>query len=212
MSRHRPLSREEEIANSITHGVGLLASLIAFPVLVASALTRGDALLVLGCTIFAVTLVALYGASTVYHALRPSRAKQILRVVDHVAIYLLIAGTYTPFALGVLRGAWGWTLFAIVWGLAGLGIVFKTVAGFRFPRLSTVLYLGMGWLAVVALKPLASALPGAGLIWLLAGGLLYTGGVIFYARDYKRYHHTVWHLFVLGGSGCHFLAIWLYAT
>jgi len=212
MSRDRPLSRGEEIANSITHGVGLLGSLIAFPVLVISALSRGDALLVLGCSIFAVTLVALYAASTVYHALPQSRAKQVLRVVDHVAIYLLIAGTYTPFTLGILRGTWGWTLFAIVWGLAALGVLFKTVAGFRFPRLSTFLYLGMGWLAVVAFKPLAVALPGAGLAWLIAGGLLYTGGVIFYAQDYKRYHHTVWHLFVLGGSACHFLAIWLYAT
>jgi hemolysin III len=211
MAHHRPLTRAEEIANALTHGVGLLASLVALPVLVVTALARGDALLVIGYSVFGATLVALYAASTIYHALPPSRAKQLFRVVDHVAIYLLIAGSYTPFTFGVLRGAWGWTLSGIVWTLAVVGILFKTMLGFRFPRLSTLLYLAMGWVAVVAFKPIAAAVPGAGLAWIIAGGLLYTSGVVFYQRDYRMWHHTVWHLFVLAGSSCHFVAVWRYA-
>lgn len=212
MAHERPLTRAEELANALTHGVGLLASLVALPVLVVTALARGDALLVMGFSVFGATLVALYAASTIYHALPPSRAKQLFRVVDHVAIYLLIAGSYTPFTFGVLRGAWGWTLSGIVWSLAVVGILLKTTVGFRFPRLSTVLYLTMGWVAVVAFKPLAAALPMAGLGWIVAGGLLYTGGVVFYQRDYRMWHHTVWHLFVLAGSACHFVAVWRYGA
>ncbi|HWA59371.1 MAG TPA: hemolysin III family protein [Gemmatimonadales bacterium] len=212
MAHERPLTRAEEVANALTHGVGLLASLVALPVLVVTALARGDALLVMGFSVFGATLVALYAASTIYHALPPSRAKQLFRVVDHVAIYLLIAGSYTPFTFGVLRGAWGWTLSGIVWSLAVVGILLKTTVGFRFPRLSTVLYLTMGWVAVVAFKPLAAALPMAGLGWIVAGGLLYTGGVVFYQRDYRMWHHTVWHLFVLAGSACHFVAVWRYGA
>lgn len=212
MAHERPLTRAEELANALTHGVGLLASLVALPVLVVTALARGDALLVMGFSVFGATLVALYAASTIYHALPPSRAKQLFRVVDHVAIYLLIAGSYTPFTFGVLRGAWGWTLSGIVWSLAVLGILLKMTVGFRFPRLSTVLYLTMGWVAVVAFKPLAAALPMAGLGWIVAGGLLYTGGVVFYQRDYRMWHHTVWHLFVLAGSACHFVAVWRYGA
>ena len=212
MAHKRPLTRAEEIANALTHGLGLLGSIVALPVLVVTALAKGDALLVVGYSVFGATMVALYAASTIYHALPPSRAKQLFRVVDHVAIYLLIAGSYTPFTFGVLRGAWGWTLSGIVWSLAIVGILLKTTVGFRFPRASTVLYLSMGWLAVVAAKPLAAAVPGAGLAWIIAGGLLYTGGVVFYARDYRPWHHTVWHLFVLGGSACHFVAVWRYAV
>ena len=212
MAHERPLTRAEEVANALTHGVGLLASLVALPVLVVTALARGDALLVMGFSVFGATLVALYAASTIYHALPPSRAKQLFRVVDHVAIYLLIAGSYTPFTFGVLRGAWGWTLSGIVWSLAVVGILLKTTVGFRFPRLSTVLYLTMGWVAVVAFKPLAAELPVAGLPWIVAGGLLYTGGVVFYQRDYRMWHHTVWHLFVLAGSACHFVAVWRYGA
>jgi hemolysin III len=212
MAHHRPLTRGEEIANALTHGLGLLGSLVALPVLVVTALARGDALLVAGFSVFGATLVALYAASTIYHALPPSRAKQLFRVVDHVAIYLLIAGSYTPFTFGVLRGAWGWVLSGIVWSLAVVGILLKTTVGFRFPRLSTLLYLLMGWVAVVAFKPLATAIPGAGLGWIVAGGLLYTGGVVFYQRDYRMWHHTVWHLFVLAGSCCHFVAVWRYGA
>lgn len=212
MAHSRPLTRAEEVANALTHGLGLLGSIVALPVLVVTALAKGDALLVVGVSVFGATMVALYAASTIYHALPPSRAKQLFRVVDHVAIYLLIAGSYTPFTFGVLRGAWGWTLSGIVWSLAIVGILLKTTVGFRFPRASTVLYLSMGWLAVVAARPLAAALPGAGLAWMVAGGLCYTGGVVFYARDYRPWHHTVWHLFVLGGSACHFVAVWRYAV
>ncbi len=208
----RLLSLGEEIANSLTHGVGLVASLIGMPVLVIAAAGRGDALGVLGCSVFAASLIALYAASTIYHAWPHSPAKQVLRVVDHVAIYLLIAGTYTPFTLGVLRGTWGWTLFGVVWSLAALGILFKTVLGFRYPRASTLFYVAMGWLAVVAIEPMTSRMPLAGLGWLAGGGLLYTAGVAFYAWERQRYSHAIWHLFVLGGSVCHFFAVLWYAA
>jgi hemolysin III len=173
---------------------------------------RGDAALVVGCSVFAASLIALYAASTLYHAVRPSRAKQLLRVVDHVAIYLLIAATYTPFTLGVLRGAWGWMLFGLVWSFAALGIVFKTVLGMRYPRASTAFYLAMGWLAVVAVRPIVAQVPFPGLVWIAAGGLLYTGGVVFYVLEHRRYSHAVWHVFVLGGSVCHFFAVLWYAA
>jgi hemolysin III len=212
MHQERALSLAEEIANSVTHGIGLVASLVGLPVLVVAAAGRADAMHVVGCSVFAACLVALYAASTVYHALPPSRAKQVFRVLDHAAVYLLIAGTYTPFTLGVLRGAWGWTLFGIVWGLAALGILFKTLLGMRYPRVSTLFYLLMGWLAVIAIRPLTMRMPAAGLGWLIAGGLLYTGGVAFFAWERQRHSHTVWHLAVLGGSICHFFAVLWYAA
>ena len=212
VTQRRPQSLREERANALTHGFGLTASLVGLPPLLQAASTHGATLQVVACGIFAVSLVLLYAASTIYHALPASRAKQVLRVVDHVAIYLLIAGSYTPFTIGVLRGTWGWTLFWLVWGLAGLGILHKTLLGFRFPRLSTIMYLGMGWLAVVAIGPLSRTLPPAGLAWLVAGGLCYTAGVAFYVRDHLRYHHAAWHLLVLAGSACHYTAIYRYAT
>lgn len=212
MRTHRPQSRREEWWNALTHGVGLAASVIGLPALILVASARGDRLEVIACTVFALSLVTLYAASTIYHALPSSPAKRVLRVIDHVAIYLLIAGSYTPFTLGVLRGAWGWTLFGVVWALAGLGILHKTVLGFRYPRLSTSMYVGMGWLAVVAIVPLARALPAAGLLLLVAGGLSYTAGVLLYVRDHKPYRHAIWHLFVLAGSGCHYAAVLLFAT
>jgi hemolysin III len=211
VTTRRPPSLGEEIANSVTHGVGLLASLVAAPVLIFVA-ARGDAWQVVGSTVFAVTLVAMYAASTLYHSLPPSRAKRVFRILDHGAIYLLIAGTYTPFTLGVLRGAWGWSLFGLVWALAITGVVLKSVRGFRHPRVSTGVYLLMGWLVVVAIKPMMASLPLAGQLWLLAGGLAYTGGIVFYILDHKRYVHAVWHLFVLGGSSCHFVAVLLYSA
>src|SRR4029453_10155330 len=157
----RRLSVAEELANSVIHALGLVASLVALPVLVVAAAGRADAMHVVGCSVFAASLIALYAASTIYHALPPSRVKQVFRVLDHVTIYLLIAGTYTPFTLGVLRGAWGWTLFGIVWSLAAAGIVWKTLLGLRYPRGSTVLYLMMGWLAVVAIRPITAQVPAA---------------------------------------------------
>ena len=211
MKHERLLSLEEEIANSLTHGAGLIAFTFGLPILVATAARRGDAMQVIGCAVFALCLVLLYAASTVYHALPHSRAKQLFRTLDHVAIYLVIAGSYTPFLLGVLRGPFGWTLFAVVWGLAALGILHKVLLGMRFPRASTAFYLGMGWLAVVAIGPITQRVPSEGLAWLAAGGLLYTVGVVFYAWKRLRYGHAIWHLFVLGGSACHFVAVLRYA-
>jgi hemolysin III len=203
----RPLTRGEEIANSVTHGAGLLASLVAFPVLVAVAARRFGTPEVVGAAVFASSLVALYLVSTLYHALRPSRAKQVLQKLDHTAIYLLIAGSYTPFTLGVLRGPWGWTLLSLVWAIAGTGIALEFTFGKRVHRLAVGLYVAMGWLVVVAAKPLLASVPWPGLAWLAAGGLLYTSGIGFYAARRVRYAHTVWHLFVLAGSACHFVAI-----
>ncbi|HMM34097.1 MAG TPA: hemolysin III family protein [Thermoanaerobaculia bacterium] len=204
----RTLTRGEEIANSVTHGVGLLASVVAFPFLVMTAAQRWGAPEVIGAAVFAATLVALYLVSTLYHALRPSRAKQVLQKLDHAAIYLLIAGSYTPFTLGVLRGTWGWTLLSLVWAIAGTGIALEFALGKKVHKVAVALYVVMGWLVVVAVKPLLAAVPWPGLAWLVAGGLLYTGGVAFYAAKRVRYAHAVWHLFVLAGSACHFVAIW----
>ena len=203
----RTLTKGEEMANSVTHGVGFVASVVAFPFLVVAAARRWGAPEVVGASVFASTLVALYLVSTLYHSVRPSRAKQVLQQLDHTAIYLLIAGSYTPFTLGVLRGPWGWTLLALVWAIAGTGIALEFAFGKKVHRLAVGLYVAMGWLVVVAAKPLISAVPWPGLAWLLAGGLFYTGGVAFYAAKRVRYAHAVWHLFVLAGSACHFVAV-----
>lgn len=197
----------EEIASSISHGFALLASIAALPVLVVSALRQHDPWHVVGVSIFGATLIVLYAASTLYHATRTPRAKRILRVFDHGAIYLVIAGSYTPFTLGVLRGPWGWSLLVAIWALALTGIALKAGLGFRFPKLSTALYLLMGWLVVLAIRPLLARMSTAGLLWLLSGGLCYTLGVLFYAWKRLRYAHFIWHLFVFGGSVCHFFAI-----
>jgi hemolysin III len=202
----------EEIANSVSHSVGCLAALVATPFLVLAAVRRGDSIAIVGASVFAGTTVLLYLASTLYHALPRNRAKRVFRVIDHSAIFLLIAGTYTPFTLGVLRGAWGWTLFGIVWGLAVLGVTLKCVGGIRYPRLSTVLYVGMGWLALIAIRPLWLHVPVAGWLWLIGGGLAYTAGIAFYAADRVRYGHFVWHMFVLTGTVCHFFAVLWYAV
>jgi hemolysin III len=202
----------EEIANSVSHAVGCLAALAATPFLVLAAVRRGDSIAIVGASVFAGTTVLLYLASTLYHALPRNRAKRVFRVIDHSAIFLLIAGTYTPFTLGVLRGAWGWTLFGIVWGLAVLGVTLKCVGGIRYPRLSTVLYVGMGWLALIAIRPLWLHVPVAGWLWLIGGGLAYTAGIAFYAADRVRYGHFVWHMFVLTGTVCHFFAVLWYAV
>ena len=209
----RPQSLGEEIANSVSHGAGFLASVAALPLLVMADARRHDPWQVVAAAIYASTLVLLYGASTLYHAVPArSHAKQVLRVVDHSAIYLLIAGTYTPFALGALRGPWGWSLLGTIWALALAGIALKAGLGFRYPRLSTAVYLLMGWLVVIAVRPLAVAVGPAGLAWLFAGGVLYTAGVLFYTRPRMRYAHLVWHLFVLGGSACHLVAVAGYAN
>ena len=208
----RPQSLGEEIANSASHAIGLMASVAAVPFLLVMALRRGSAWTVVGVSVFAATTILLYLASTVYHAMPPNRAKRVCQVIDHSAIFLLIAGTYTPFTLGVLRGAWGWTLFGLVWGVAIIGVMLKAMRGVGHPRLSTSLYLGMGWLALVAARPLALQVPVPGLLWLLAGGLAYTLGVAFFATDRVRYNHFVWHLFVLAGTTCHFFAVLWYSA
>ncbi len=197
----------EEIANSVSHGVGLVASVVAVPFLILAAVEGGEAAAVVSASIFGLTLVMVFLTSTLYHAVTHPGAKPVLQIIDHGAIYLLIAGTYTPFTLGVLRGGWGWTLFGIVWGLGLTGIILKIVSGVRYPRLSIVLYLAMGWLVVIAIKPLWETLPTGGLLWLLAGGLAYTGGVVFYAADRLRYAHLIWHLCVIAGATCHFIAV-----
>jgi hemolysin III len=202
----------EEIANSVSHGVGFLAALVASPFLVLAAAQRGGLLAVVGASVFAGTMAALYLASTLYHALPRNKAKRVFRVLDHSAIFLLIAGTYTPFTLGIMRGAWGWTLFGVVWVLAALGVILKSVGGIRYPRLSTTLYIGMGWLALIAIRPLSVHVPVAGLVWLIAGGVAYTAGIAFYAAERVRYGHFVWHMFVLTGTVCHFFAVLWYAV
>ena len=210
---HRPQSLGEEIANSVTHGVALLGGFATLAVLVLTAGGQRDRWRLVGGIVFGVTLVVLYLASTLYHALPAGRAKRVLRVLDHSAIYLLIAGTYTPFTLGVLRGPWGWALLGTIWTLALLGIVAKSTLGFRFPRLSTVLYVAMGWLALIAIRPLVAHVPPEGLAWLFAGGVCYTAGVAFYANDTRlRYGHALWHLFVVAGSCCHVVAVLWYAS
>lgn len=210
--QERPQSLGEEIANSVSHGIGLLAALVAFPVLVIAALQRGDVAGIVGASVFATTVVLLYLASMLFHALPGSRAKRIFQVLDHAAIYLLIAGTYTPFTLGVLRGAWGWTLFGLVWGLAVAGIVLKAIGGVRYTTVSTWVYLGMGWLILIAAEPAWTLVPKWGLFWLLAGGIAYTVGVAFFAAERIRYFHFVWHLFVVTGTTCHFIAVLRYAA
>jgi hemolysin III len=211
--RHRDAqSAGEEIANSVSHGVGLMAAIAATPVLIHSALARGRLPDTIGATVFAVTIILLYLASSLYHALPPGKAKRVFRILDHSAIFLLIAGTYTPFTLGVLLGAWGWTLLSLIWGLALIGITLTALAGTSHPGLSTALYLGMGWLVLVAARPLWLGVPLAGLLWLSGGGLAYTAGVLFLSAKRMPYRHFVWHLFVLAGSFCHFVAVLAYAA
>ena len=201
----------EEIANAVSHGIGFLAILAATPFLLAAAWRHGGVASILGASLFAGSAALLYLASTLYHAVAPRR-KGFFRMLDHLAIFFLIAGTYTPLALGPLKGTLGWAVFAIVWLLAFVGVLFKVFARFRFPYVSTAMYIGMGWLAVFIIRPLAAHLPLGGLLWLVAGGLAYTAGVLFYHWERMRYSHLVWHLFVLAGTGCHFVAILRYAT
>jgi hemolysin III len=197
----------EELANSISHGIGLCAALIGAPILLLEA-RRGSPGFFLGTVIFVVTVSMLYLGSTLYHAWPQRPGKSILQVVDHSAIFLLIAGTYTPFTLGPLRGFWGSGMLALVWALAIFGVFLKTTRGpSRHPKLSMTLYLGTGWLALIAARPMTLAIPFPALFWLVAGGLAYTTGVFFFINQRLRYSHFIWHLFVLTGSSCHFLAV-----
>lgn len=203
-----PQSLREELVNAWTHGVGALAAVIGGILLVGVAMIGGDVRQIAGAIAFSVALILLYVASTLYHAVRDPVLRTRLKVLDHCAIFLLIAGTYTPFTLISLDGAWGWSLFGVIWGLATVGILFKLFFTGRFRILSTFLYIGMGWAVVVAYRPLVEALSGTTLAWLVAGGLAYTIGTVFYLNRRIPFSHGIWHLFVLLGSVCHFAAVY----
>jgi hemolysin III len=196
-----------ELLNSLTHGVAAALAIAALVVMIVFAAIEGQARHVTSVTLFGSMLVIMYMMSTLYHAFRSPRVKKVFRILDHSAIFLLIAGTYTPFCLVTLQGAWGWTIFGIVWGLAALGVTFKAVFGPRWEILSTLLYLAMGWLIVIAIAPLWRAMPAGGLFWLFGGGVFYSVGIIFYAWDRPPYCHAIWHLFVLAGSAAHVVAV-----
>ncbi len=200
----------EEIANSVTHGIGAGLSIAWLTLLVALAVLYGNVYQIVSFSIYGATLIILYLASTLYHSFQYPRVKRVFRVIDHASIFLLIAGTYTPFLLVGIRGVLGWTLLAIVWGLAVLGVGFKALFIHRFQKISVLAYVLMGWLSVVAFKEMVANIPPGGLILLGVGGAVYTVGVIFYALKKYRYTHTVWHVFVLGGSICHYFAVLLY--
>lgn len=203
-------SIKEEIANSITHGIGIVLGIGALCILVTFAGIYGNTWHVISVSVFGFTLILLYTASTLYHSIQAPRTKNILQIVDHSAIYLLIAGTYTPFTLVNLRGPWGWSLFAAVWCLAFIGIAIQLGQMERWRRVSLVLYVGMGWIVLVAIKPLISSLATSGLILLLLGGLAYTVGILFYRWKSLKFNHAVWHIFVLAGSILHFFAVLFY--
>ena len=202
--------RSEELANSITHGLGAVLGVAALVLMVVAASLYGTARHIVGAAVFGASMVLLYTMSTLYHAFRGPRLKHVFKILDHNSIYLLIAGTYTPFCLGALTGGWRWSIFGVIWGLAVLGITFKSIFIKRMNFLSLGVYLGMGWLVMFAARPLYHALSRPGLAWLLGGGLFYTLGTVFYATDHRKYHHAVWHLFVLGGSLCHVMAVLFY--
>jgi hemolysin III len=209
----RPQSRYEELANSISHGIGFLLAVASLPILLTVTARDGHALNAIGVSVFASTMILLYLTSALYHGFPESRAKQVFQKLDYQAIFLFIAGSYTPFALGPLHGAWGWTLFGLIWGFAWLGVVLKGLDCLTHPFWSTGLYLVMGWLALIAAVPILERIPSGGLAWLVAGGLAYTFGVIFYLTDARlRFGHLVWHLFVMLGTACHFFAVLLYSA
>jgi len=202
----------EEWANRLTHGLGAGLSVAGLVLLVTYSVRHGDSWQVVSTAIFGVTLVLLYSSSTIYHSFKDERRRVLMRKFDHAAIFLLIAGTYTPFVLVTLRGPWGWSLFGVVWALAIAGVMLKFWFAGRFRVASTLLYIGMGWLVMIALKPLMAALPAEGLHLLVAGGLCYTGGAVFYLWRGLPYNHAIWHLFVLGGSVCHWVAVFRYVV
>jgi hemolysin III len=209
----RGQSKGEELANSISHGVGLIAVIAGIPFLILHAVRDGEARSIVGVSIFAVTMVLLYLGSTLYHALPPGKAKEVFQIIEHSAIYLLIAGTYTPFTLGVLHGAWGWTLLGLIWSFALAGVLLKILGRMSHPVISTGLYLLMGWLIVIAADPMYARLPAPGIALLVAGGVAYTAGVAFFVTDARlRYGHFVWHLFVMAGTACHYFAVLWYSA
>jgi hemolysin III len=210
MARENPIGKDaEELVNSITHGVGLVLSVAGFVVLLTLAIMHGSALRIVSCAIYGSTLICVYAASTLYHAIASPRFKRALKIFDHCAIYLLIAGTYTPFLLVNLGGGWGWSLLGVIWGLAMAGILLKFWYVDHFKVFSTAVYLAMGWLAIIAVKPLLLHVSTPGIAWLVAGGIMYTVGVAFFAASRLRYGHAIWHVFVMAGSVCHYIAVLL---
>jgi len=204
---NRTVSTGEEIANAITHGIGALLAVAALVVLIVMAAIHGSVWHIVSFSIFGATLVLLYFASTLYHSLTHAKAKRVFHKFDHISIYLLIAGTYTPFCLTALRGWIGWTVLGVVWSCAILGAVLKAISVGKRIKLSTVLYILMGWVILVAIQPLYKAMPFNGFLFLIAGGISYTIGTIFFIRNQVKYNHSVWHVFVLGGSVLHFFAV-----
>jgi hemolysin III len=203
----RMADHREEVASALTHGLGVILSIGGGAVLITLAAVFGGAREIVSVAVFAAALILLYSASTLYHAARQPSIKNRLKILDHCAIFLMIAATYTPFTIAAMRGGWGWSLFGIIWGLAIFGIVFKLFFTGRFRYLSTATYIGMGWLVIVAFVPLSQALTPVALTWLILGGVLYTAGTLFYHFERLPYSHAIWHLFVLGGSICHFSAV-----
>jgi hemolysin III len=213
ISLERPQSAGEELANALSHGLAFLLAVASLPVLVSFTARDGSAANIVAASVFAGTMMLLYGVSTLYHALPPGRAKRWFNRIDHAAIYVFIAGSYTPFVLGALRGGWGWSLFGVVWALAAVGVTVKLFDRLKHPGWSTALYVAMGWVVLVAAVPLFERMPGPGLAWLVAGGLSYTVGAVVYLLDSRlRFAHCVWHLFVMGGSTCHFFAALWHAS
>jgi len=203
-------SEQEELANRLTHGFGALVSVIGFVILMVAATRTSDPWRITSSAIYGTGLVTFYTLSTLYHTVRTPGVRYVFRILDHASIFLMIAGTYTPFTLVSLNGAWGWSLFGTVWGLALAGMVFKAFMPHRLRIVAPLLYIGLGWLVIVAIKPLLAAVPLPGVLWLVAGGVAYTLGVLFYAIDRIPYNHAIWHLFVLAGSFFHYLAILFY--
>nr|WP_319547898.1 hemolysin III family protein [Desulfogranum marinum] len=211
--KHRQQSLAEEIYNSISHGIGLIAALVGTPYLISNTLRYQNGGFIVGTSVFCLTIILLYFFSTLYHALLPGKAKHAFQIIEHCAIFLLIAGTYTPFTLGALHGPWGWSLFGVVWGLAAMGVALKVYYMDSRPILFTSLYLLLGWVAIIAVKPFLAEVPATGLLLLLAGGLFYTFGVAFFATDSRlQYGHFIWHVFVMAGTLCHYFAVLWYAA
>ena len=209
----RPKSIEEEVANAASHGLGFVAAIVAVPSLLKTASRDGDSLFIAGVCVFSASVVLMYFSSAVSHALPAGRAKSRFLLLDHAAIYLLIAGTYTPFSVGVMRDYSGWTILGAIWALAFLGFYLMSDGKNPHPILNTLLYLAMGWLILFALEPLISNVPREGIAWILAGGLFYTAGVVFYVTSSRlRFGHLVWHLFVMAGTACHYVAVMRYAA
>lgn len=206
----RRQTQYEELANTLSHGLGLVLSLVGLPILVYRGWQGTDSLGITGMTIFGIALLVMYLASTLYHATRKVWVKEIFKRLDHAAIFILIAGTYTPFALGVMRGTWGWVLLIVVWSIAAVGIFLKLSGLFYHKHFSTWLYLGMGWIVVLVGKPFLESMPWQGIVLLGLGGLCYSLGVIFFLNEKMKYAHFIWHLFVLGGSIFHFITVFIY--